>query len=91
MAKKDYEAPTYGTRHLMEEEQREAGVGVFERKNAGAAPANKARAAAPADKEAVSMDNTKDELLAIAKREGVEYETDDNKADLIAKIKAGRK
>lgn len=84
MAKKPYEAPTYGVRHVMEDEQREAGAGVFERKNAGSAPSNKARTAAPADKASDSM--TKAELLDMAKARGVEVETDDNKADLIRKI-----
>lgn len=40
------EKGNYGTRHVMEEEMREAGVGVFEKprrkaKDAGAAPENK--------------------------------------------------
>lgn len=39
----------------------------------------------------VSMSLKKDELLAIAAAEGIAVETDDNKADLIRKIEAGRK
>lgn len=79
----------YGIRHIQEEEMRAAGQGVFSAKNAGNAPSNKARAASPEDK---SVDaQTKAELMATAKDEGVDFETDDNKADLIAKIAAARK
>lgn len=38
----------------------------------------------------VSMKLTKPALIAIAKKERVEFETDDNKADLIRKITAAR-
>ena len=38
----------------------------------------------------VSMDLKKDELLAIAEKEGVEVDSDDTKADIIAKIEAAR-
>ena len=69
MAKQPYEAPTYGIVHGVEARQREAGEGVFA-KNAGNAPSNKARAAAPANKASDSM--TKAELLDMAKREGVD-------------------
>lgn len=37
-----------------------------------------------------TMKQTKPELVAIAKKEGVEFETDDNKADLVRKINAAR-
>lgn len=74
----------YGIVHQNEEEMRAAGQGVFRAKNAGNAPANKARTAAPDNKASDSM--TKAELLAMAKAEGVDVETDDNKADLIRKI-----
>jgi hypothetical protein len=40
---------------------------------------------------AATMALKKDELLAIAKQEGVKVETDDNKADLVRKINAARK
>jgi hypothetical protein len=48
----------YGTVHVMEEEMREAGIGVFEARSGEAkrrvkkeaAPTNKARKAAPANK-----------------------------------------
>ena len=91
MAKKPYEPPTYGVRHVMEGEMRSAGNGVFGIKNRGGAPANKARKAAPEDKAEPSMDMLKDELLDMAKSEGVDVESDDNKADLVRKIKAARK
>lgn len=41
-------------------------------------------------KPAVSMAMKKPQLLKIARDEGVEIETDDNKADLVAKINAAR-
>lgn len=90
MAKKQYEAPTYGTVHAMEQGMREAGAGVFA-KNAGAAPANKARTAAPDNKAEVSMSMTKPELLKAAKAEGVDVTDDNNKAEIIAKIEKARK
>lgn len=37
-----------------------------------------------------SMSMTKAELVAMAREQGVAFETDDNKADLIAKINAHR-
>ena len=46
---------------------------------------------APGDElPAVSMDLKKDELLAIAQKEGVEVDSDDTKSDIIAKIEAAR-
>lgn len=39
----------------------------------------------------VSMDLLKADLIRIAEAEGVEIETDDNKADLVRKIEAARK
>lgn len=84
MAKKPYEPPTYGVRHVMEDGMRKAGAGVFGIKDRGGSPANKARKAAPADK--ASDDMTKAELLDMARRKGVKVESDDNKADLIRKI-----
>lgn len=71
------------------EELRDLGAVEIIGKNAGAAPSNKASPAAPDNKE-VSMANTKAELVEIAKAEGVEIESDDNKADLIAKIERAR-
>lgn len=43
-----------------------------------------------ADADKLKDDNTRDQLLAIAKDEDVAVETDDNKADLAAKIVAKR-
>lgn len=84
----------YGIVHVNEEEMREAGDGVFAAKSAGAAPSNKARTAAPADKgdepAAVSMSMTKEQMVRVARAEGVAVETDDNKADLLAKIEKAR-
>lgn len=84
--------PNNGTVHVMEEAMRAAEQGVFEAKSM-AAPTNKARKAAPENKElpAATMAQTKDELLAIANTEGVKVESDDNKADLVAKIEKARK
>lgn len=48
------------------------------------APANKA------EKPEVSTDLLKADLIKIARKEGVEIETDDNKADLVRKIEAAR-
>lgn len=85
--------PNNGTVHVMEEAMRAAEQGVFEAKSYGGAPANKARKAAPENKElpTATMAQTKEELLAIAKAEGVKVESDDNKADLVAKIEKARK
>lgn len=77
----------YGIRHLVEEEMRAAGNGVFGRKNAGGAPSNKA-VAPTSDKSLSSM--TKAELIETANSEGVTVETDDNKADLVGKIEKAR-
>lgn len=79
----------YGIRHVMEEEMRAAGQGVFAAKNAGNAPSNKARKAAPEDKALSGM--TKAELIDAAEAEGVTVETDDTKADLVEKIEKARK
>lgn len=89
----DKGAGTYGTRHVMEEQMREAEQGVFEAKSNARAPANKARKAAPEDKDALPAVSgmTKAELIDQAAAEGVAVETDDNKADLIAKIEKSRK
>ncbi len=81
----------HGIRHLQEEEMRSAGQGVFAAKNAGKAPANKALGSAPADKSDSLAGLTKAELVAKAKADGVDFETDDNKADLVAKIEKARK
>lgn len=48
-------------------------------------------AKAKGDRPEVSMDLLKKDLLAIAKAENVDVESDDNKADLIRKIEAARK
>ena len=53
-----------------------------------AAPQNK-MAKAPANKADLS-EMLKKELIATAEAEGVDYESDDNKADLIRKIEAAR-
>lgn len=53
-------------------------------------PADLAEKVADGEKPEVSDRLKKDELLAIAEAEGVEIETDDNKADLIRKIEAAR-
>lgn len=92
MAKKPYEAPTYGVRHVMEDEMRAAGQGVFEGKNAGGAPSNKALSGSPDDKDALpSLSGmTKPQLIERAAVEGVQIETDDNKADLVRKIEKAR-
>src|SRR3546814_7145987 len=50
----------YGTRHLMEEEMREKGLGVFENK----------MAPAPENKSLSSM--TKADLIALAEKEGTD-------------------
>src|SRR3546814_13859973 len=50
----------YGTRHLMEEEMREKGMGVFENK----------MAPAPENKSLSSM--TKADLIALAEKEGTD-------------------
>lgn len=78
----------YGIRHLNEEEMRAAGQGVFARKNAGTAPANKALKASPEDKSLSSM--TKAELQQTADAEGVKYDDGDTKAELIAAIEKKR-
>lgn len=84
----------YGTVHVQEEQMRAAGVGVFEeksgeagRKAIGESPENK-MLDAPETKALAKM--TKDELVATAAAEGIEIETGDNKADLIAKIEKAR-
>jgi hypothetical protein len=48
--------PIEGTRHVMQEEMIAAGNGVFA-KNAGTAPANKSRAAAPEEGAPVSSES----------------------------------
>jgi hypothetical protein len=82
----------YGTRHVMEEEMRAAGQGVFEGKSAGSAPSNKALSGAEEDKDALpSLSGmTKDQLSRQAAIEGVQIETDDNKADIVRKIEEAR-
>ena len=57
-----------------------------ESKSRKAAPENKDLGAPSADKASMSM--TKAELQKLAKSEGVEVETDDNKDDLVRKINA---
>ena len=65
----------YGTRHVMEEEMRAAGQGVFEAKSRSGAPENK------------SLDSyTKAELIARAEKAGVELASSDTKADIISKL-----
>lgn len=76
----------YGIVHVVEEQMRADGAGVFATKSR-AAPSNKMRAPT-SDKSLSSM--TKAELIDAAKAEGVEIETDDNKADLVRKIEAAR-
>lgn len=93
MARKPYESPTYGVRHVMEDGMRETGAGVFgslQAKAVKAAPENKMEGQ-PDNKAEVSMSMTKAELLALASAEGVAVETDDNKDDLIRKIKKARR
>ena len=75
------------TIHKMEQELRERGAGVYGEKMQ-AAPKNK-MAEAPANKTDL-RDMLKKELIATAEAEGVEYESDDNKADLVRKIEAAR-
>jgi hypothetical protein len=81
----------FGTVHVMEDEMREAGQGVFEAKS-NAAPTNKARKAAPDNKDAAPALSgmTKPELTAEAERLKVAVDDDDTKADLIAKIEKKR-
>lgn len=50
------------------------------------AKASTRKAAASSEPTAASMSMTKDELLKAAKKADVPVETDDNKADLVAKI-----
>jgi hypothetical protein len=94
-----------GMVHLNEEEMREAGDGVFaktaakrtvgptQEKARKAALENKDLGAAREDKDALPALSgmTKAELIDQAATEGVAVETDDNKADLIAKIEKSRK
>lgn len=54
-------------------------------------PTDEVLSAEVVDASEVSMALTKRELLAIAKAESVDVETDDNKADLVRKINAARK
>lgn len=69
----------YGTRHLMEEEMREKGMGVFGNK----------MAFAPENKTLSSM--TKAELIALAEKEGVDLTEASNNDERIAAIEAARK
>lgn len=94
-----------GMIHVNEDEMRAAGDGVFAKRAADrtvgptqqramdAARENKAMKAAPSNKaEGSSLSAmTKAELLDVAKAEGVAVESDDNKADLVAKIEKARK
>lgn len=95
MAKKPeaYVPPDYGVRSL-----------AIERRMAGQPPASETEAEtkaekAPLNKMDLAPDNkaealssmTKAELVDVAKAEGVEIETDDNKADLVRKIEKARK
>ena len=81
----------YGTIHIMEEEQRKAGHGVYEAKSNGAAPSNKM--AEPSDNKAdePSMSMTKAELVDAAEADGVKLDGNETKSDLIAKIEKARK
>ena len=74
----------YGTRHLMEEDMRARGLGVFEGKSRGGAPENKE--AAPS-----LSGMTKAELIRQAALEGVQVEDGDTKAEITSKIEAARK
>jgi hypothetical protein len=64
----------YGTRHVMEEQMRAAGQGVF---------ANKMGAGGET-KDVASM--SKAELIVEAERCGVEIESSDTKAEIITKL-----
>lgn len=93
MTTEDTGQGAYGTRHVMEEQMRAAGVGVFEEKSSevgrkALAESENKMLDVPETKALSKM--TKDELLATAAEEGVAVETDDNKADLIAKIEKAR-
>src|SRR3546814_6711911 len=68
----------YGTRHLMEEEMREKGMGVFENK----------MAPAPENKSLSSM--TKADLIALAEKEGTELTDATNNDERIAAIEKAR-
>ena len=83
--------PNPGTVHTMEEAMRSAGQGVFEAKS-NAAPANKARKAAPENKELPALSGmTKAELEKQAKREGVDLSDAANNDERRAAIEAARK
>src|SRR3546814_20690774 len=69
----------YGTRHLMEEEMREKGMGVFENK----------MAPAPENKSLSSM--TKADLIALAEQEGTDLTDATNNDERIAAIEKTRK
>src|SRR3546814_16404477 len=69
----------YGTRHLMEEEMHEKGMGVFENK----------MAPAPENKSLSSM--TKADLIALAEKEGTDLTDATNNDERIAAIEKGRK
>src|SRR3546814_3207193 len=69
----------YGTRHLMEEEMREKGMGVFENK----------MAPAPENKSLSSM--TKADLIALAEKEGTDLTDATNNDERIAAIEKARK
>src|SRR3546814_8782355 len=68
----------YGTRHLMEEEMREKGMGVFENK----------RAPAPENKSLSSM--TKADLIALAEKEGTDLTDATNNDERIAALEKAR-
>src|SRR3546814_9971212 len=69
----------YGTRHLMEEEMREKGMGVFENK----------MAPAPETKSLSSM--TKAALIALAEKEGTDLTAAPTNDERIAAIEKARK
>src|SRR3546814_18566598 len=69
----------YGTRHLMEEEMREKGMGVFENK----------MAPAPENKSLSSM--TKADLIALAEKYGTDLTDATNNDERIAAIEKARK
>src|SRR3546814_16271567 len=69
----------YGTRHLMEEEMREKGMGVFENKMAPA-PENKSLSSMP-----------KADLIALAEKEGTDLTDATNNDERIAATEKARK
>lgn len=79
----------YGIVHVMEEEMRAAGQGVFAKR--ASAPQNKMESAPDNKADDLTMSMTKAELTEAAEADGVKLDGNETKADLIAKIEKARK